>query len=201
MRTISSTAAVALTLLVALSGCRQESSTEATPGAATSSAPAASTTPAPAPAEAQGTPIAKDDIGIRIELVGEPTYSEADDTFNAHLKVTNSGNATWPAKTTLPVHIGAVLLVGEGDKPERRDAGRVLLPSDLAAGSSVELDAKLPAESVVGGKLQFEGLQENVAWFGVDYGQPTLVVGPFQRCAQSPKSLCNESGTALAKSP
>lgn len=176
----------------ALAACSSNESE--TPAAAEQAAPAA------APAAEQNKPLAKEDVAVAIEQVGQPTYNAADDTLTVGFKITNNGKATLPAIGGQNVSTGLLQLLPDPANPDGKrgqDMGRAPLTSDLAAGQSQELKASVPAALLVGNKLQLELLQEGVAWFGFDFQQPVLVLGPFARCADG-KALCDDKGAPVA---
>lgn len=175
----------------ALAACSSNESE--TPAAAEQAAPAA------APAN-QNTPLTQDQVSTAIEQVGQPSYNAADDTLTVTFKVTNNGKVALPANGTQIVSAGVLQLVPDPGNPEGKrgqDIGRALLTGDLQVGQSQELKAAVPAALLVGNKLQVELLQEGVAWFGFNFQQPVLIVGPFARCAED-KGLCDDKGTAIA---
>lgn len=175
-----------------LSTCSSDNSP--TPPAAESSAiaPAAE---ANAPAVINA-PLTREQVSVAIEQLGAPIYDVSDDTLNLRVKLSNNGTAPLPAQGTYQVLLGLIQL--EPSTEERGTDSRAALNSDVEPGSSVEVDVKVPAVFAAGYKVQLEPLQEGVAWFGFDYDQPVLVVGPFKRCDGNPQSLCNADNSALA---
>ncbi|WP_422505263.1 hypothetical protein [Stenotrophomonas sp. GZD-301] len=175
----------------ALAACSSNESE--TPAAAEQAAPAA------APAN-QNKPLTQEEVAIAIEQVGQTTYNAAEDTVTVAFKVTNNGKVALPANGTQIVSAGVLQLVPDPATPEGKrgqDIGRALLTGDLQVGQSQEMKASVPAELLVGNKLQVELLQEGVAWFGFNFQQPVLVLGPFARCADG-KGLCDDKGAPLA---
>lgn len=175
----------------ALAACSSNESE--TPAAAEQAAPAA------APAN-QNKPLKQEEVSTAIEQVGPATYNAADDTLAVTFKVTNNGKVALPATGTQIVSVGVLQLVPDPANPEGKrgqDIGRALLTADLQVGQSQQLTASVPAGLLVGNKLQVELLQEGVAWFGFNFQQPVLVLGPFARCADG-KALCDDKGAPIA---
>lgn len=175
-----------------LGGC---SSNESEAPAATEPAAAA----AAAPAAGQNKPLTQDEVSTAIEQVGTATYNAADDTLAITFKVTNNGKVALPAAGSQNVSAGVLQLLPEPGNAEGKrgqDIGRAVLNGDLAVGQSQELKASVPAGLLVGNKLQIELVQDGVAWFGFNFQQPVLVLGPFERCADG-KALCGEKGAPI----
>lgn len=151
------------------------------------------------PSEAAGVALKKENVAIKLAVVGAPTYVENEDTFHQIIKITNDGKAALPAHTTMPVRLGAVLVDPNGGLESRVDIGRANLPNDIAPGQSADVDVAIEGSKVVNDKqLHIEALQENVAWFSVDFQQPDVVVGTFARCNENTRSICDSKGVALS---
>lgn len=88
--------------------------------------------------------------------------------------LTNTSEAVWPAGGPHPVHLTYHWLTEQG-KMAVHDGLRTSLGSDLAPGRSVTLKAQLlaPAKPGIYG-LQWDLVQEDVSWFGMDW-PPTQV--------------------------
>ncbi|QIO86851.1 hypothetical protein G9274_000536 [Stenotrophomonas rhizophila] len=178
----------------ALAACSSNES-EAPAAAEQAAAPA----DAPAAAASQNKPLTQEEVSIAIEQVGQATYNAADDTLTVAFKVTNNGKVALPANGGQNVSAGVLQLVPDPANPEGKrgqDIGRAVLNGDLQVGQSQELKASVPAALLVGNKLQVELLQEAVAWFGFNFQQPVLVLGPFARCADG-KGLCDDKGAPI----
>ena len=148
---------------------------------------------APGTAAAADTRIGPADARTAIQQVGAIHYDPATDTVRMRINVTNYGKVALPAEGGQnPVRVGVVLLGPDGtsDAPGTRDFARLHLAEPLQPGVSVELETEFPAAPVVGLTVQYELLQEGVAWFTYDYRQPPLTIGPFERCEGNERSLC-----------
>ncbi len=146
------------------------------------------------------TPLTREQVATTLELVGTPAYSAADDSLHLIVRVTNNGTALLPAANGAPVGLGLLQLIPDSNAPNGVKRGadlRVALKGDLEPGSAQALEAAVPADFLVGNKLQAELLQDGVAWFGFNWEQPVLIMGPFTRCADG-KGLCDENGQAIA---
>lgn len=190
---------IPLVCVMALSAC---SSNEGDAPAA--STPAAEQAAAATPAAAAGSnpPLTQDQVSTVLETMGEPAYSAADDTLRLSIRVTNNGTATLPATGGSPVALGLLQLVDDPANPDGKRGLdlRVALKGNVDPGKSQVLEATVPADFLLGNRLQAELLQDNVAWFGFNFNQPVLVWGPFARCADG-KGLCDGAGKAVASTP
>lgn len=186
---------LAIAVGLALTACSQNNSEQP------ASQPAATEAPA-APADTS-TALTKEQVKTTIQQVGSTAYSAADDTLVVVLKVTNDGTVALPFSGTKPVSVGIVQLVSgaEGEEDKRAADSRAPLPKDLAPGESADVTARVPAAFAKGHKVQFELIQEGVAWFGYDFGQPTVVVGPFAACAGTDKGVCGADGQPIPSQP
>lgn len=182
--------------LCALAACSKEADTA--PDAA---APAAGSTPAAAEPAAEKTNAALTADQVKVDLVSsaEPAYLAADDTVVFQLKLSNKGGVVLPATGANPVTVGVIQFAPgkDGKADERGTELRAPLTGDLQPGSAQDVVAVVPAAFVVDKKVQFEGLQEGVAWFGYNFSQPVVVLGPFARCADG-KAVCDAAGKPLA---
>lgn len=188
---------IALPLIFAsslmLTACSNESETPA----AAKDAPAAQEQAAPEQAAGH---LTKEQVSSNIEQVGTTAYNAAEDTLTVKLKINNKGTAAWPAAGANPVTVGVVQLLapaaGTAD-PTRGQEARAPLAADVLPNGETEVTAVVPGAFAVGNKVQFELVQEGVAWFGFNFQQPVVVVGPFARCADG-KSVCDAEGKAIA---
>lgn len=183
---------IALSLLIVspllLTACSKE-------GEAPAPAPAA---PA-APAQASGH-LTKEQISSNIEQVGSVAYNAAADTLTFKIKVQNKGTAAWPATGANPVSVGIVQLqpaAPGASEPARGQEARAPLAGDLTPNGEAEVTAVVPGTFAVGHQVQFELVQEGVAWFGFNFHEPVLIVGPFTRCADG-KGICDAEGKPVA---
>lgn len=138
--------------------------------------------------------IPKDAISTGLELSGHPIYSASDDNLHVRILVLNRGKTNLISAGTAMVRLGAMLIGPNGPDqlPGKRDFARIDLPN-IAPGGSAEIQAKLPAAALIGLPIRFDLVQEGVSWFSA-YGQPTLDIGPFKRCGDAEKSLCDVGG-------
>ncbi|HEL3813752.1 TPA: hypothetical protein ACKP5X_000724 [Stenotrophomonas maltophilia] len=176
-----------------LTACSNDSETPA----AAKDAPAAQEQPAAAQATGH---LTKEQVSSNIEQIGSTTYNAADDNLTVKLKISNKGTAAWPAAGANPVTVGVVQLLapapGTAD-PTRGQEARAPLAADVQPNGETEVTAIVPGAFAVGNKVQFELVQEGVAWFGFNFQQPVVVVGPFARCADG-KGLCDDKGAPIA---
>jgi hypothetical protein len=99
-----------------------------------------------------------------------PTAWAVNQTQTYTVTVTNSGNQTWPASGSNPVHLGVRFVNaggGFGTNTAYADQ-RFTLASDLAAGASVTLTISVAAPSSPTGSLvlEYQMVKENQFWFG-----------------------------------
>jgi hypothetical protein len=164
-----------------------------------SSAPSGASTMPSSQADASAdqhinSPIPPDAISTRLEFEGHPTYDKDDDSLNVEIRVSNQGKRSLVSAGTAMVRLGAMLVGPNGpdQPPGNRDFKRIDLPMTPAGQSSV-VDAQLPARLLLGLHVRFDLVQEGVNWFSA-YGQPTLDLGPYTRCNNQEKSLCDGNG-------
>lgn len=188
---------LAIAVGLALTACSQNESEK--PAAE----PAATEAPATAVPADTSTALTKEQVKTTIQQVGTTTYSAVDSTLVVVLRVTNEGTAALPFSGTKPVSVGIVQLIAgaAGEEDKRGADSRAPLPKDVAPGESVEVTARVPVTFAEGHKVQFELIQEGVAWFGYDFGQPTVVIGPFTTCANAAQSVCGADGQPVATQP
>jgi hypothetical protein len=120
-----------------------------------------------------GSPQPLPDSALRVGFsnVKIPPTLKANEKVEVHLSVKNEGDGVWPAKglyggPTYQVNLTYYWLDPKGKRldDERR---RVPLPRDLYPGDTVELMVELVAPEAPGTYfLNFEMVQETVAWFG-----------------------------------
>lgn len=143
-------------------------------------------------------PLTSEQISTSVRVLDGPFYDTASDQLIVKVGVQNKGSVVLPVTGTNPVTLGVVQKVpGQGGEPDTRSTDtRAALKEDIKPGATGEADVSLPADFVIGNKIEFEPLQENVVWFGFDLKQPTAVIGPFARCAND-KGLCDGQGTPV----
>ena len=192
-------------LLGLLAGC--EGTQQAPTAAPAPTATAPSETPATAPPAATpaaepvdiNAPIDPIQIAARLELVSPPVYVAAADVLRVRVRVYNDGQHRLVSAGSRMVNLGAQLLGPNGvdTPPGNRDFVRAPLPL-ITLGQSAEVSVDLPTAPALGLPVRFELVQEGVNWFSA-YGQPSLDLGSFQRCAEDASTLCDASGQALAR--
>lgn len=176
---------------LALSGCSDDTA-----------APSGTDAPAPAtvsaPTAGINAPIPAEDIDTRLELVGSPVHVAGGDTLRLTVRVHNDGRATLVSEGTAKVNLGVMLVGPEGPDttPGNRDFQRMTLP-EIPAGGSAEVTGELPVQPLLGLPLRIELVQEGVNWFSA-YGEVSLDLGPFARCADDASALCGADGQPLA---
>lgn len=192
-------------LALLLTACDRSAPPPAPPAADATPAEPAPAAPAVAPvatatanANSIDAPIDPIQIATRIELVGEPVHVRGNDMLVLRLRVHNDGRHLLVSAGTHMVHLGTMLVGPQGvdTAPGNRDFVRTRLPL-LQPGSSAELEAELPVPALLGLPLRLELVQEGVSWFGV-YGEPSLDLGPYARCADDPIALCDPAGAPVA---
>lgn len=167
-------------------------------------APATKPSPAAAPAAPAvpgqlNSPLSADQVNVTLSLDGQPRYLSTEDALLVNVKIANNGQVELVGAGTYPVNLAALLLGPEGpDKaPGLRDFVRVPLPV-IAKGTQSVVQVKLPAESLKGQKVQFQLVQEGVAWFN-GFDQAPLDLGRYSRCNSGAKALCDGSDTPVAE--
>lgn len=161
------------------------------PAPSTSGATSESSTGQTASANLINAAIPKDAISTGLELSGHPVYSAADDTLHVRIQVLNRGKTNLVSAGMAMVRLGAMLIGPNGpdQPPGKRDFARIDLPM-ITPGGSAEVQANLPAAALINLPIRFDLVQEGINWFSA-YGQPTLDIGPFKRCGDNEKSLCD----------
>lgn len=138
------------------------------------------------------------DVKFTLSLVGQPKYIADKDVLRFNIQIDNQGQATLVGTGAKPVNLAALLLGPNGpDKaPGLREFVRVHLPV-ISPGAQKTVEADLPAESLKGQTVQFQLVQEDVAWFS-GAGQAALTLGAYSRCGDATKILCDTAGTPVA---
>ena len=100
------------------------------------------------------------------DLSQVPHQWTAGQTQTVAVAVTNTGNQTWPAGGSNPVHLGLHFAAGPGQPY----AGwltdqRVTLPADLPPGQSVTLNAALTSPAAGASVLEAQMVKEQQFWF------------------------------------
>lgn len=144
-------------------------------------------------------PLNPEKVKVTLSLVGQPVYVEGEDVLQFNIRVANTGQVDLVGAGTKPVNLAALLLGPDGpDKePGMRDFVRVPLPL-VAQGAQQILQANLPAEKLQGQTVEFQLVQEGVAWFD-GFGQAPLDLGAYSRCSKEEKTLCDKAGTPVTK--
>lgn len=184
-------------MMVAITACGNQSEAPASTNPHTADA-RSSKVSTPTDSSHINTPIPRDAVSTRLELVGKPVYDKADDSLNVKVRVSNLGKTGLVSAGTAMVRLGAMLVGPDGpDKaPGNRNFKRIDLPM-IAPGGNAEVEVKLPAAGLNGLPVRFDLVQEGVNWFSA-YGQPTLEIGPYKRCGGQDMSLCDGTGQAVS---
>lgn len=148
--------------------------------------------------ERTNAPLKPELVNIGVTVAKGPSYDAAADQLRVTVAVANNGPVTLPVTGRNPVTLGVVQkLRSEHGLPDRRgEESRTPLLEDIAPTQTRTVEVILPAEFVVGHKVEFDALQEGVAWFGVSYDQDTAVIGPFQRC-DGGAGICDGKGQPI----
>lgn len=180
-------ACVAAGSLAACSSRSEEATSQPSPSAA--SADTAKTNP----------PLKPEQVNVVVKVSSGPTYDPASDQLNVTVSMLNNGNVTLPVTGVNPVTMGVVQKVPNvSNLPDKRGAeSRAAFAADIGPSSTAEVQVVLPAAFVVGNKVEFDALQEGIAWFGFSYNQPTAIIGPFIRC-EGGTGICDGEGRPLA---
>lgn len=163
-------------------------------------APVATTPAPPPPAEPQpakiNAPLTAEQIKVEVNVVDSPRYDAARDQLSVRVAVRNVGPVVMPVRGGQQVVLGIVQKIAAApDQPDKRAAeSRAAFSQDISPGQTVEADAVFPADWIVGNKVEFDVLQEQVLWFGLSMKQPTATIGPFTRCGTG---LCDEKGAPI----
>jgi len=155
--------------------------------------------PTPAAEGKVNAPLTPEQVSVSTSVVEGPVYDAASDTLNVKVGLQNNGSVVFPVTGTNPVTLGVVQKIpGQGGQPDTRGVDtRAPFNEDIKPGATGVADVSIPASFAVGYKVEFDPLQENVVWFGFSLKQPTVVIGPFARCADG-KGLCDSEGKAVA---
>jgi hypothetical protein len=184
-----------------LAACSNKSAaptTTAVPSAASSEA-ARNTAISPAGTTVLNEALNPKEVKFILTLVGQPRYIADKDVLQFNIQINNQGQTTLVGAGTRPVNLAALLLGPNGpDKaPGLREFVRVHLPP-IAPGERKTLEADLPGDSLKGQTVEFNLVQEGVAWFS-GAGQAGLTLGAYSRCSDASKTLCDAAGTSVAK--
>jgi hypothetical protein len=158
--------------------------------------------PSPAAASTGATntnaPLKPEQVNVVVKVSSGPTYDPVADQVHVAVSLLNNGNVTLPVTGTNPVTMGIVQkLPNVSGLPDKRgEESRAAFTAPVAPSSSAEVQVVLPATFVVGNKVEFDALQEGIAWFGFSYSQPTAVIGPFARCVGG-SGICDDQGRPL----
>jgi SAM-dependent methyltransferase len=107
----------------------------------------------------------------------EPTGDE----LCLRLRVTNSGQAFWPAGRWYPYPAGSVTLGTYvlGPQHERgRELGRTTLPRSVSPGETVIVELRVPPEELELGTLAVDLVREGVHWFADRGSRPFVLPAP-----------------------
>lgn len=126
--------------------------------------PSLSTTPN---SRVMSSPLLASDVNVKLSLV-EPPKREGDNVLFS-VRVENDGITYLSGLGRYPVRLALVNLKGN----ERIELGRHNL-STIEPGESSVMEVSAPYNQLQSGKLRFELLQEDVAWFSINFGQPPL---------------------------
>ncbi len=137
-------------------------------------------------------PLTAEQVNINLTLLEQPSYDAASDQLHLRVGLENKGSVVLPGIGTNPVTLGIIQMQddGTGKATKRGLDTRAPFTSDIEAGQTGQADVVLPAAFVLNHAISLEPLQENVAWFGFNFKQPTLTIGPFVRCSDG-KGLCD----------
>ena len=121
-----------------------------------------------------------DAFSAQFESEGE--WRAKDDELVLPVKVTNSGQAFWPAARWHPFPQGSVTLGPylQGPHGEREvELPRMTLPRSLSPGDSITLEVRVPRESAQGrDAIALDLVREGVFWFSEAGSQPLVVPIP-----------------------
>lgn len=176
---------------IALSACSSGRNEDAV--GADGGAPAAS-----AGEETVNAPLKAELVNIDVKVTKGPSYDAAADQVRVTVALTNNGPVVLPVTGRNPVTMGVVQkLRSDNGLPDKRgEETRAAFSADIAPTQTGLVEVVLPAAFAIGHKVEFDALQEGVAWFGFTYDQDTAIVGPFRRC-DGDAGLCSSDGTPL----
>jgi len=143
-------------------------------------------------------PLKPEQVNIVVKVSNGPTYDPVTDQLHVTVSLQNKGNFTLPTTGVNPVVMGVVQKVPNvGGLPDKRgEESRAAFTADIPASGTAQVQIVLPSAFVVGNKVEFDALQEGVAWFGFSYAQPTAIIGPFTRC-EGGTGICDSQGQSL----
>jgi uncharacterized protein YkwD len=140
--------------------------------------------------------------GVQYTTINQPSSFGAGGTNSYSVTLTNTGNTSWPATGTTPVHLAIHFATGGGGWGTSGTEAtwltnlRVSLPSDVAPGASITLGVSVTAPSQPGTYiLEYQLVQENVAWFAQYLDKTTSVGTP------SPAAKYTTSGKPSSIAP
>jgi len=185
---------LAAAVALAFAGCKQEADT-ATGATATAAAPEAGPAPETEPAPRPDV-LKADQVSIALKQEGPVKASADGKSLEVPILVTNNGTAAISSELQPAVNVGVQILADDGTTTSPggvQDYSRVSIPR-IEPGASAKVLVTMPVdERIEGRKLTVGLVQETVAWF-VDFGQPTLPLGPFKMCDGK---VCDAEGKAL----
>lgn len=114
------------------------------------------------------------DRRVAMNTVGTPMWSAADHCWKVTVQLTNLGDLPIGSDGKWPVNLGVHLLDPAG-KLLDNDYARVRLPM-IGPGKSATVVFETPDSRANGNIVEFDAVQENVAWFH-QTGSPVLRVG------------------------
>ena len=188
---------LASSLFLAACSDKPAASTNTAMASAASSKAATNTAISPAGTTVLNEALNPKKVKFTLSLVGQPRYIADKDLLRFNIQIDNQGQTTLVGAGTRPVNLAALLLGPNGpDKaPGLREFVRVHLPS-ISPGERKTIEADLPGESLKGQTVQFQLVQEGVAWFG-GADQTVLKLGAYSRCSEAAKMLCDAAGTPV----
>ncbi len=111
-----------------------------------------------------------------LRVHGLPEHLRAASEVAVEVVLTNTSETMWPAAGPYPVRLTYHWLTEQGEMAVH-DGLRTSLGNDLAPGDSVALKARLLAPANPGVyRLQWDLVQEDVIWFGMDWPQTQVEV-------------------------
>jgi hypothetical protein len=130
-----------------------------------------------------------EDRRVVMDSMGVPVWSGTDRRWTVAVRVTNQGEVPIGSNGSWPVNLGVHLLRPNGQLLEN-DYARSVLPM-IAPGESVTLQVELPNDRASGNVVEFDPVQESVAWFGGS-GNPVLRI-------KIPPAPSNSGGSTPAR--
>ncbi|MCD6290925.1 MAG: N-acetylmuramoyl-L-alanine amidase, partial [Anaerolineae bacterium] len=122
-----------------------------------------------------------------------PTEMEPGEIYTVHFRLKNAGSRTWQHDGDHPVHVGYHWYDGDGNivlLPPEHDI-RSELPSDVASGETVNVEARVAAPQQEGTfRLEWDLVEEGVTWFRDRDSKPLSVTVKVE----IPKEYFKETG-------